>query len=229
VREYLMWKWLALAATAYGLLGLTIVLAPPQHPPLGAALDWQEILHGLPQQPVPGMQPGARPPPGMAQKPPGMKQPQVLDFEQQQPFFETRPELQAEVVQAADGNHFLRWTPAPEPQRYAALILPWQPAGHEASALALRWRAERPTPVIIGLREADGSVYSVERRATSGWTELAVPLTELRLGPRQTDENNRLDLDQVQELFAVHSSRRQERESGATIPDAIELDDIRLR
>lgn len=225
-----MWKWLAIAATAYGLLGLTAVLVPPSPAPHGEAQDWQEILRGLPQQPVPGMHPGPSPPPGMSQLPPGMPPPpQVIDFEKQQPFFGTRPEQQAEVVQAADGNHFLRWTPAPEPERFAALILPWQPANRAASTLDLRWRADRPTPVTIGLREADGSVYSVERRATSDWTELAVPLKELRLGSRQTDENSRLDLDQVQELFAVHFSRRQKHEAGAKTPDAIELDDIRLR
>jgi hypothetical protein len=132
-------------------------------------------------------------------------------------------------VELPDGNHILRWRPLPGPERFTALILPWRPASREASDLTLRLRADSATPVIIGLREGDGSVYSAERRATSDWRELTLSLSELRLGPRFSDENGQLDLDQLQELVLVHFARGQDRERTDSSPETIELDDVQLR
>lgn len=224
-----MWKWLAVAALVYGLLGLGVVLVPSPRAPSVMAQDWQAMLRSLEQEPIPGGPPGSGLPPVKPGMPPSPEPPQVLDFEQPQPLFATRPGQQAEVAQQPDGNHFLRWKPAPGRERFAVLIVPWRPAKREASALTLRLRADHVTQVIIGLREGDGSVYSVERSTTLEWRELVLPLNELHLGPRYTDENGKLDLDQVQELIIVHFARWQEREPATAAPNTVELDDIRLR
>jgi hypothetical protein len=224
-----MWKWLAIAATAYGLLGLALMLASPPHLPHAVHGDRQDAWRDLQPGPLPGMPPGSGPLPDLPAAPAGLTPTPVLDFEQPQPLFATRPEQQAQVAKLPDGNHCLRWTPAPGPERFATLILPWRPVSHEASELQLRLRADREMAVVIGLREGDGSVYSVVRRTSRDWRELALPLKKLQPGPRATDVNNRLDLDQVQEFFIVYLARGRERQPGSSTANTIEVDEIRLK
>lgn len=229
VWEIAMWRWLAIAATAYGLLGLAMMLAPRTYLPRTAVQDWQEILRSLQQEPGPAMPPGTGPPPG-AQWNPGIKplEPQpTLDFELPQTPFITRPELQAETALQPGGNHYLHWTPAPGTKGLAALILPWRPIYSMPRKLQLKLRADRATPVIIGLRERDGSVFSAERVTTRDWHEVVLPLNQLHLGPRMSDENGRLDLDQVQELVMVHFGREPEDQTRS--PVTIDVDNIELR
>ncbi len=69
-------------------------------------------------------------------------------------------------------------------------------------ALRARFQADRSTLVVVGLVEADGSTYQSAIEAESGeWQEAEAPFDRLTLSGESSDENGRLDLDQVRMLF----------------------------
>lgn len=206
-----MWKWLAVAVLIYGLIAAGTIVAP------------RSMLL------VSGMDLAAL---GQAWR--DGNPPQFYDFEAPAPPPLTRPPASAQVVAAGEGNRIMRWEPPPDAP-FALLGLPLAAPASPPAALAIRLRAEGLPRLAVGLREEDGSVYSIELPAGPDWQAHVIPLDRLRPGPRTVDENAQLDPEQVTAVFlaAVEPPRRQQRQRGreeggrrGPPPPVVELDDF---
>lgn len=73
------------------------------------------------------------------------------------------------------------------------------------AGISLRVRADCPAPLTVVLEEWDGTKYSVRRNLdpARGWHDLRLEFAQFRLDRGSTDENDRLDLDQLRVLIPV--------------------------
>lgn len=85
----------------------------------------------------------------------------------------------------------------------AGLMRPLAPLkADSAKSFRIALRSDADTTLIINLKERDESEYHYQLAISKadGWKELALPLTDFKLGDDKKDENGRLDLDQLKEM-----------------------------
>lgn len=82
----------------------------------------------------------------------------------------------------------------------------------ECDGISLRVRADCPAPLTVVLEEWDGTKYSVRRNLdpARGWHDLRLEFAQFRLDRGSTDENDRLDLDQLRVVIPVLDTARAE-------------------
>lgn len=80
------------------------------------------------------------------------------------------------------------------------------------TAICLRLRAEQAAPLTVVLEERDGSKYDARHRLdpAQGWHILRLPFEKFKLDPQTTDENSKLDLDQLRVIIPVLDTKRAE-------------------
>lgn len=78
------------------------------------------------------------------------------------------------------------------------------------TGINLRVRAECPAPLTVVLEEWDGTKYSVRRNLdpAQGWHDLRLAFEQFKLDRSTTDENDRLDLNQLRVLIPVLDTAR---------------------
>jgi hypothetical protein len=82
----------------------------------------------------------------------------------------------------------------------------------DRTCICLRVRAAAPAPLIVVLEERDGSKYQVRHQLdpAKGWYSLELPFSQFKLDRQTTDENGRLDLDQLRVIIPVLDTKRAE-------------------
>ncbi|MBD3293586.1 MAG: hypothetical protein GF393_11735 [Armatimonadia bacterium] len=82
----------------------------------------------------------------------------------------------------------------------------------ERTSVHLSVRSEQAAPLHVVLEERDGSKYIGRHRLdpTRGWYTLGMPLAKFKPDPQTTDENSRLDLDQLRVIIPVVDGNRAE-------------------
>ncbi|MBN2081681.1 hypothetical protein JW859_05665 [bacterium] len=208
-----MWKWLAVAALIYGLLGAQAIISPRN---LGMihVLDLRElnrVWHEMPALPA------------------------HHDFTEPGPPPITWPEGPVDYIERASGNRALRWDP-PAFGRQALLGLPVSIPDSQNAVLSISLRSDAEETVYVGVREDDGSVYLTELALTAQWQAHNLPLDQLKLSPQTTDENQALNPEQVTGLFIAVGNLAAERPGRGARPvrdrlkarqhSAIEIDDF---
>lgn len=195
-----MWRWIGIACLVYGLSSLWLLFA--HRPAAGPA---EPFAPGGP--------------------PPGVQLPAAIDFEGPFPPPITRPQTETEVVELAAGGHALDWRLPPEGPRVHTLALPMRPQPG-ATRLVLELRANQQRELMIGVREADGSIYLAPRRVGQALAEEAVPLESMRLAEFTEDENGRLDAVEATAVVIVCPELRMLRNRQG--PALITLDNLRF-
>jgi hypothetical protein len=86
----------------------------------------------------------------------------------------------------------------------------------EREGLSLRLRAEQAAPLQVVLEERDGSKYVARHRLDpeKGWYDLHLPFARFKPDAQTTDENDRLDLEQLRVIIPVVDSKRAEIDDG---------------
>jgi len=102
-----------------------------------------------------------------------------------------------------------------------------------AQGLSFALMAAERTPLLYGVLEADGSMYSSFLDVPPGvWGEIRVSLGDLQLADESEDENAALDPDQVDRVFFADLSNLQGEMGRAlgwkTGPQALLIDDVAL-
>src|SRR5688572_30785429 len=102
--------------------------------------------------------------------------------------------------QVKSGVGTLAWSYKPEPNAFRALVAEAKlPAG--AARVELWVRCTAQTALIFSAREMDGSSYQLVFHVPSHeWTRVSANLDEMVLDENGTDENDRLDPDQVNSI-----------------------------
>lgn len=141
--------------------------------------------------------------------------------------------LTRERANVRSGNGALELTWEATEGRLAILtVAPVQPQGRPRS-LRLSVKLPGPSPVMYGVREADGSSYQGYLYTPGGvWHDLAVDLDELMLSEGSHDENGRLDVRQINGIMVADLSNLSG-EAGASLGiktgrQQMWLDDIAL-
>lgn len=110
-----------------------------------------------------------------------------------------------ELVRSGAGALELAWTALEG--RLALLELGPVALDGRPRSLSLSIRLSSPSPVMYGVREADGSEYQGYMYSPGGiWHDLAVDLDELMLSEVAEDENGRLDVNQVDAIVVADIS-----------------------
>ena len=80
----------------------------------------------------------------------------------------------------------------------------------DRTGIGLRLRAEQAAPVTVVLEERDGSKYVARHRLdpSKGWHSQCLPFAKFKADPVTTDENARLDLDQLRVIIPVLDTKR---------------------
>jgi hypothetical protein len=86
----------------------------------------------------------------------------------------------------------------------------------DESRICVTLRAEQAAPLHVVLEERDGTKYMARHRLDpqKGWYEMCLPFAEFELDQQTTDENDRLDLDQLRVIIPVVDTRRAEFDEG---------------
>jgi hypothetical protein len=195
-----MWRWVGIACLIYGLSSLALLFAPRHGGPDRALSDF-----------------GAGPDPNDL--------PSAINFEDSFPPPIVRPPSEAAVMVQSSGNHVLEWRLPPEGARLYSLALPLVPPPG-SSRLVLELGATRGQELRLGLREQDGSLYLTSRRAAMSSIERRIEFAELRLSGPTSDENGRLDPEQVTAAVVISPEAPQWR--GRPAPLVITLDNLRF-
>ena len=217
-----MWKWLTVAALAYGLTAVWFAMSP-RGTALGRFLEMVELQQGWQD---------------------AGDVPEVITFEFPVPDLQTVPQTPMEVIQVAEGQHVLRWAPDPS-QPVNVLAIPMRPDLARPSGIELRFRGEGIACIATGVKERDGSLYSRLHPVSTEWQQVRLDLAELRLEAVSEDENDRLDPGQLEGMFiavlageALHETlnavpqrmrqqlKRRLRNLGQVEEPYLELDDI---
>lgn len=84
----------------------------------------------------------------------------------------------------------------------------------ERSRICLNVRADNAAPLQVVLEERDGSKYVARHRLdpSKGWYTIKLPFEKFELDRQTTDENDRLDLDQLRVIIPVVGVKRAETE-----------------
>jgi hypothetical protein len=82
----------------------------------------------------------------------------------------------------------------------------------ERSGIGLRLRAAQAAPLHVVLEERDGSKYIGRHRLDPGkqWHTVSLPFAKFKPDPQTTDENDRLDIDELRVIIPVVDSTRAE-------------------
>lgn len=136
--------------------------------------------------------------------------------------------------QVKSGSGTLSWSHKAEPGTFRALVVEAKlPAN--AARLEFWVKSSAQTVLTFTAREADGSSYHLACHVPAHeWTRVSANLDELTLGDNETDENGKLDLDQVNSIgiFDLTTMLVQSPELGSRpelrTPRTLWLDDLRF-
>lgn len=99
--------------------------------------------------------------------------------------------------QVKSGSGTLAWTYKAEPGQARVLLAEAKVPG-QAKRLELHVKSTAATALMFNIREQDGSAYNLGFYVPAHeWTRVSANLDEFTLGENETDENRKLDLDQV--------------------------------
>jgi len=164
----------------------------------------------------------------------------VFDFEQEQlaSSWSTTAKgasltITHEPANVRTGRGALQLSWMPSSGRLAILTVSPVCLESRARSLVLSVKLEQPSPLMYGVEESDGSSYQGYMYTPGGrWHDLAVDLDELMLSESSTDENGRLDVDEVCGIMVADLSNLPG-EAGKSIglkegQQYLWLDDVRL-
>lgn len=135
-----------------------------------------------------------------------------------------RPEVKW-VREGAEGRGALRMDYSLEPKGAVALVKPLEGLPLKgAERVSLRIRVAQPSAILIALEEQDGSNYQYMLKVLpeEGWKKVEAPLVQFKLAKDSTDENSKLDTDQLKLLILLDASAFM----GRTGPRTLWVDEV---
>lgn len=125
------------------------------------------------------------------------------------------------------GGPRMELVPAPEEYGGSALAVTYSAAGYrwagfvaavgyldlsDRTHICLQVKADTAAPLTVVLEERNGAKYQMRQRLDPAkqWQTLRLPFERFKLDPQSTDDNDRLDLDQLRVIIPVLDAKRAE-------------------